>query len=651
MCSFYQTLMDSRPDLTNGYRGWKQGIPFLYYEGSASSVLEAEDLNITVAYRDSQSRTGRLSFFLSVYTLNGTWLGYEELTTQLQLCGGNKLQMSRHLNIGHLFQSNCNLNLYKFIQTGEPLFYELYFRKGNTLYPIPVQLLEGEATSVEDASKGKLYRRFFLVDNISGKPTAEDTPSVIQFLEYVELRVNMRSNNKIYPPLLALRYSARKTEDMTSISPDLEYANYESIYTPKFTFKSTYRISFTSFWITFCVFAAIAFGVSLVVALTKTYFFIRRRAVQLIDVKVIIVFLWKISSSASYALSIVLIGSSIVHLLFFKIPASIYLLSPLQPLDLTVYYIFVPFAFVGKMIDVVCCIFEQCNMDIFFIDWEKTWGKIVGPRGRTETERAPISIWRMLFIAKMWSKLQTKRMINLEVTISVLMLFLIGYDLELLATEQPYPNIRTHLDSTNPLLRLAVVSMFWIGIVSAQYCLKRLYYRFIKDPVMTFVDLCSLSNISVFVLPEAFYGYYIHGESVHPHADDDMKSFNLNLEKEAQDTVLNRGLVQEPNMRQAVQTFQIYVPHDFRTAYNERLLIPIAEADIEMKNQVLGPKTAERTAEQSQPQPQPQLQQQPRSLHIHSALPGTGQPPSQNEFTLDPFRLCKLKPAEDFLDL
>lgn len=50
-----------------------------------------------------------------------------------------------------------------------------------------------------------------------------------------------------------------------------------------------------------------------------------------------------------------------------------------------------------------------------------------------------------------------------------------------------------------------------------------IYERFVEDKVRQFVDLCCLSNISVFVMAHAQYGFYIHGRTIHGKADTDMR--------------------------------------------------------------------------------------------------------------------------------
>lgn len=59
-----------------------------------------------------------------------------------------------------------------------------------------------------------------------------------------------------------------------------------------------------------------------------------------------------------------------------------------------------------------------------------------------------------------------------------------------------------------------------------------LYERLVEDKVQQFVDLCSMSNISVFIMAHATYGYYIHGRSVHGKADTDMKEMCEMLKRE-----------------------------------------------------------------------------------------------------------------------
>lgn len=105
------------------------------------------------------------------------------------------------------------------------------------------------------------------------------------------------------------------------------------------------------------------------------------------------------------------------------------------------------------------------------------------------------------------------------------------------------------------------------------------------------------------ILVEDQYGYYIHGESIHSHADCNMKEFNLNLEREKENIVVNRGLITgngKQGQKQAVpsQSFQMYLTSQFRDELKQRYLLPTM-----LKNQKeLQKQQNKSTAEQKQKQ-------------------------------------------------
>ena len=78
-----------------------------------------------------------------------------------------------------------------------------------------------------------------------------------------------------------------------------------------------------------------------------------------------------------------------------------------------------------------------------------------------------------------------------------------------------------------------------------------------------FTDLCSVSNISVFILHDALHGYYVHGKSPYYGLADlnaeDLKRA-LDMEKEGGGTT--RGLILGD--RTALQTFEIFIPVEMR---------------------------------------------------------------------------------------
>ena len=90
------------------------------------------------------------------------------------------------------------------------------------------------------------------------------------------------------------------------------------------------------------------------------------------------------------------------------------------------------------------------------------------------------------------------------------------------------------------------------------------YQRLVENALVNFIDLCSISNISVFILQNNQYGYYIHGESPHSVADVNMKEMMMHLERESEQLIGRRGL--EANSDD--QTFIIKVSREFRSQFD-----------------------------------------------------------------------------------
>ena len=88
-------------------------------------------------------------------------------------------------------------------------------------------------------------------------------------------------------------------------------------------------------------------------------------------------------------------------------------------------------------------------------------------------------------------------------------------------------------------------------------------------------DWCpNWSSIFFISLWNNRYGYYIHGRSVHGHADTNMLQMNEQLKREEDDLCGKRGL--EPNSE--LQTFEIEVPAKFRQQY-DNVVRPLRQAE------------------------------------------------------------------------
>ena len=63
-----------------------------------------------------------------------------------------------------------------------------------------------------------------------------------------------------------------------------------------------------------------------------------------------------------------------------------------------------------------------------------------------------------------------------------------------------------------------------------------------SDPISQYVSLLSLSNVSVLVLMDRFYGFYIHGRSVHNRADCNDLEIANQIKQEENGLAPKRGL-------------------------------------------------------------------------------------------------------------
>ena len=63
-----------------------------------------------------------------------------------------------------------------------------------------------------------------------------------------------------------------------------------------------------------------------------------------------------------------------------------------------------------------------------------------------------------------------------------------------------------------------------------------------SDPISQYVSLLSLSNVSVLVLIDRFYGFYIHGRSVHNRADCIVLEIANQIKQEENGLAPKRGL-------------------------------------------------------------------------------------------------------------
>lgn len=86
------------------------------------------------------------------------------------------------------------------------------------------------------------------------------------------------------------------------------------------------------------------------------------------------------------------------------------------------------------------------------------------------------------------------------------------FDLDLwMSTVPEWTNEDKSSDVKNVILQYAICTFVYVCVYFAQWLVHVMFYeRYIKNRLQEFVDLCSIANISVFLV-QNYHGFYIHG--------------------------------------------------------------------------------------------------------------------------------------------
>eukprot|EP00094_Tigriopus_californicus_P012053 TCALIF_11646-PA protein Name:"Similar to Tmem67 Meckelin (Rattus norvegicus)" AED:0.11 eAED:0.11 QI:708/0.75/0.55/1/1/1/9/0/735 len=229
-----------------------------------------------------------------------------------------------------------------------------------------------------------------------------------------------------------------------------------------------------------------------------------------------------------------------------------------------------------ETVDVIHLIVSQITVDIFLLDWERP--KAVsssGTHGELTKEEA-VSVWRTYLVANEWNELQVRRKTNVGLQIIILILLFQVIGLEHYATADPKMSLSfkdgEYHSQYSFVCRFALAVVIYMGVALIQALFWTLIYAgVVENKMEQFADVCSLSNISVFILAANNFGYYIHGKksclsrSAHGSADTDMATLIEQLQREADDRCPHRGLQAQTDD----QSFTMTLPTKLKSYYDK----------------------------------------------------------------------------------
>uniref|UniRef100_A0A671LTD4 Transmembrane protein 67 n=1 Tax=Sinocyclocheilus anshuiensis TaxID=1608454 RepID=A0A671LTD4_9TELE len=538
---------------------WRANLPWLYYGdqlGLASRIIQNEPLPVGFSFKGAQKNTD-IELQAAVYSVRGEFLRWESVGGgNLQLCPDTLTRQQSAFTFGTAYKQSCVLSVSELLNGyPEPVFYDVFLviqkpQEDKHLLAVPLlninQQFNGQFTNEgSNMNNWLLTRRLMLVDTLSGRQNSlSASPGVIRVASNIKIGFQLVPNTQkgqVYPPLMTVTYSDIPVTDPTTqtvtVSFSLEYTMDQEEARVKTDVSMNNENQFSTI-MTFLVFYA---G-----DLANVFF-------------------------------IITVGTGLYWLIFFKAQLFVSVLLPL-PAQEERFVVYVGCAFALKTVQFLHKLFVQLSVDIFFIDWERPRGKAskhVEGSGEAKSQASSVSIWRTYFVANEWNEIQTIRKINPTFQVIAVLFFLEVVGFSNLALRDPSSNLRRSPEAYTPpyslILRYGVASAMWLCIGLIQMIFFTVFHeRFVEDKIRQFVDLCSISNISVLLLSHRCFGYYIHGRSVHGHADTNMDEMNTNLKREAENLCGQRGLL--PNSD--TQTFQISITNRLRAKY-DRIIEPI----------------------------------------------------------------------------
>nr|XP_054354901.1 meckelin isoform X4 [Pongo pygmaeus] len=577
-CRLFQFIFENTAGLSTVHSilFWRPNLPWLFYGdqlGLAPQVLSSTSLPTNFSFKGENQNT-KLKFVAASYDIRGNFLKWQTLEGGvLQLCPDTETRLNAAYSFGTTYQQNCEIPISKIlIDFPTPIFYDVYLEytdenQHQHILAVPVLNLNLQHNKIfvnQDSNSGKwlLTRRIFLVDAVSGRENdLGSQPRVIRVATQISLSVHLvpnTINGNIYPPLITIAYS----------DIDIKDANSQSV---KVSFSVTYEMDHGEAHVQTDIALGVLGGLAVLASLLKTAGWKRRIGSPMIDLQTVMKFLVYYAGDLANVFFIITVGTGLYWLIFFKAQKSVSVLLPM-PVQEERFVTYVGCAFALKALQFLHKLISQITIDIFFIDWERPKGKVlkaVEGEGGVRSATVPVSIWRTYFIANEWNEIQTVRKINSLFQVLTVLFFLEVVGFKNLALMDSSSSLSrsppSYIAPYSRILRYAVSAALWLAIGIIQVMFFAVFYeRFIEDKIRQFVDLCSMSNISVFLLSHKCFGYYIHGRSVHGHADTNMEEMNMNLKREAENLCSQRGLV--PNTDG--QTFEIAISNQMRQHYD-----------------------------------------------------------------------------------
>lgn len=613
VCTFVQDLYQTRPE---------GSMPQLYYAPQRpSQTLTNAALNWRLSFADV------LVFWLASYSLEGSWLGWQRLESQLDPCSraGTSTKPrslpSAWRRFGSSLRSECNILASSVLECGrQPVFYDLFVENTDgSLVPVPVRILNivtqsgrpnlnlGDADNTNDI----LVHRFLMCDAVSGRESGPGGAGeayldgtgylrVIRWAAHLAVQVQVRpeGEGQIYVPVVSIAYAEKRADNLQ-----------EGIIGLPGSFAAEYSMDASGYWTAVIVLFVFILLFMLALMVLRLCLFRSRYPNVLVypDPHLfaprIIPQLLIVFSTCCSTLFWFQYVMTLFWLIMFKGQNVPLLLLPtaLGVGQYEAHDVMLVMVFCFAILTVFLGLWKQLRVFFFLVDWEKPReasdtaveppplpvnppppappGTLVGSpllgsypglqgavQGTPPTEITPpeavpdsgISAWRSLFVCNELNERLTATRAVPEITWLSMLALLDGCEWSNAARWTTHADRQSALAAEfNPFLQFSLGISVWIFVLVCQFLLQRIASIFTGHDLNDFIDVCSIANISVFILDEPFHGYYIHGKAPSSRGDWGHTELERVLHDEDKGIGFSRGLSPD-----GCQTFEMFLPPD-----------------------------------------------------------------------------------------
>ena len=540
-------------------------------DNSIKNVLNSTKLDddlITVTYtldEDNNSDNQKLNFWVSKFGANGTLIKFERLEYDFLQCNNSNHGKTKYQYYGNNFESTCHIDINKYLNNEANFFYEIFLENNNegdkehfNLIKIPIRI-----TNKDNMQVYRMFLHYY-----------DSSKDYFTYASKVKLYVQTKSPKEEYK--IKYPYFEVTYDRLSNIGDrNKNYIEY--------TFISEYKSDITKFVNAMKTVFWILTAIVILLVLYRTFVWIQYNPREVIPnnylFKLLFEFIYKSCKYLGTFYFWFTFGISAYWYFFYKLQSKIYYLIP--PTDDEAYEKFKMIFYIGfgcYMLKMFIRIYKQVSFDIFFVDWETE--KVMAVNDiKSSLDKHSIksrkyrSAWRMIHVANQFNQLQKERTFHLY--FGFCWIVLLYFRCNWYRREHAVPrDDRLNEAPINFVLRNFIASILVLASVSIELVVVKILQIWLPLKKTEFMDLCSVSNISVFILDEYLHGYYIHGLSPFLKADVNYDELFGYLNQEGTGAVRSRGLendnIEEHNKN---QSYEMFLSHVMRTIYDGLYII------------------------------------------------------------------------------